>query len=66
MMDFLRDQAVVDISLGDCARLIAYYDSNAKGQLNFSDFTQMILPCEDPVLRAEASKRPYARVGRFD
>ena len=26
----------------------------------------MILPCEDPALRAEATKRPYSRIGRFD
>lgn len=66
MMDYLRDQGLVEISLGDCSRLISFFSSNADGKLNFADFTQMILPCEDPVVRAEASKRPYARVGRFD
>jgi len=34
--------------------------------MSFNDFLQMVLPCDNNMLRAQAQKRPYTRVGRFD
>ena len=66
LLDFLKEQGVIDVSLGDCARLLAFFDSDNDGKLSFADFSQMILPCEEPGLRASAMHRKYSRVGRFD
>ena len=34
--------------------------------MSFNDFLQMVLPCDNNLLRAQTQKRPYTRVGRFD
>jgi cytochrome c peroxidase len=62
----MRDQGVRDVSLGDCARLVSFFDSDHDNMLSFADFSQMVLPCEDQGLRNAAMSRPYSRVGRFD
>ncbi len=43
-----------------------FFDSDEDGRLSFQDFLQIVLPCEDNVLRNIAAERPSHRVGRFD
>jgi Ca2+-binding EF-hand superfamily protein len=52
--------------IGDCAKLVRFFDSDGDGILSYQDFIQMILPCDDNYMRAEVQRRPYSRVGRFD
>lgn len=37
--------------------MIKYFDIDMDGGLNYTEFLQMILPCDDLILRAEASQR---------
>ena len=53
-------------SIGDCAKLIRFFDSDEDGIMSYADFIQMVLPCDNNLLRAQAQKRPYTRCGRFD
>ena len=62
---FLQDNGATG-KIGDCAKLIRFFDSDEDGILSYNDFIQMVLPCDDNVLRADVQRRPYNRVGRFD
>jgi Ca2+-binding EF-hand superfamily protein len=66
VLQFLRDNHVMQFTQGDCQKLINYYDSNQNGFLSYQDFLQMVLPCEDLPLRLETSNRPFFRVSRFE
>ena len=39
LLEFMRDQGVRDVSLGDCARLISFFDSDNDNMLSFADFS---------------------------
>ena len=39
----------------DFIQLINYFDLNGENKLNYYDFLQMLLPCDDAYLRAAAS-----------
>ena len=54
------------VGIGDCAKIVRFFDSDEDGIMSYADFIQMVLPCDDNMLRAQAQKRPYTRVGRFD
>lgn len=56
----------VNSNIGECARLVNFFDSDEDGYLSYSDFIQIVLPCDDNLLRSQVQKRPYSRVGRFD
>jgi hypothetical protein len=38
--------------------MIAYFDLDGDRKLNYHDFIQILLPCEDSFLRAAATQRP--------
>ena len=65
LLVFLKENQV-NKTIGNCARLVKYFDSDGDGELSFADFIQMVLPCDDNLMRAQVQKRPYSRVGRFD
>ena len=54
------------LSIGDCAKVLRFFDSDEDGMMSYNDFLQMVLPCDNNLLRAQTQKRPYTRVGRFD
>ena len=64
--NFLRDNGVAHISESECYNLVCFFDSDGNKRLSFQEFIQMLLPCEDNVLRNITIDRPSVRVGRFD
>ena len=64
--DFLRDNAVHHVSYGEAQCLIDFFDSDGNKRLVFNEFLQMVLPCEDNILRNITLDRPSRYVGRFD
>ena len=58
LLNYLRDNNVYDITEADCYYLIKFFDSDEDGKLNFPDFMQMILPCDNTYLRSVATQRP--------
>jgi len=63
---FLKENGAIGIGVGDCAKLLRFFDSDEDGYIAYSDFIQIVLPCDNNLLRAQCQKRPYSRVGRFD
>ncbi len=39
----------------ECNYLVKYFDSEFRGVLNYNDFMQVLLPCNDAYLRAAAT-----------
>jgi len=42
--------------------MIAYFDLDGDRKLNYHDFIQILLPCQEPFLRAAATQRPSNRL----
>lgn len=66
ILNFLRDNNVFGVSEAECYRLVKFFDSDEDGRLSLSDFQQIILPCEDNLLRRITQERPSFRVTRYD
>ena len=49
-----------------CNYLVKYFDSEGSGRMVYFDFMSLILPCEDPFLRATATQRPANRTYATD
>lgn len=66
IVDFLRDNGVFHVSDAEAFDLVKFFDSDGNSKLSFQEFIQMLLPCEDNVLRNITIDRPSIRVGRFE
>lgn len=65
IVKFLQENGCTK-TIGECARLVRFFDSDEDGIISYADFIQMVLPCDDNLMRSQVQKRPYNRVGRFD
>ena len=63
---FLKDNHVSYVSVKDCSLLLKYFDTDMDGALNYTEFMQVLLPCDDMYLRSAATQRPTYPVGRYD
>ena len=66
IVNFLRDNSVYHVLESEAYNLVQFFDSNGNGRLSFQEFLQMVLPCEDNLLRNMTLDRPSARIGRYD
>ena len=62
----MRDNLIQHVAEQELFQLVKFFDSDEDGRLSYQDFLQMLLPCEDNLLRAITIERPSYRVGRFD
>ncbi len=62
----MRDNRAYHVTEAECHKLVKFFDCDEDGRLSLSDFVQILLPCEDNLLRRIASERPIFRVGRYD
>ena len=46
--EFLKGNGCLGVGIGDCAKLLRFFDSDCDGQMSYNDFLQMVLPCENP------------------
>jgi len=65
ILTYLRENRVYTTE-AECYRLVKFFDSDEDGRLSLQDFVQMLLPCEDNLLRRIVQDRPILRVGRYD
>lgn len=58
--NFLRENGFDDLTLEDWEYLVKYFDSDEDGVLNYTDYMQCVVTCDDPYLRAAVTQRePY-------
>jgi len=66
IINFLRDNSCFHISDSEAFSLIEFFDSDGNRRLNFQEFLQICLPCEDNVLRNVCLSRYSRPVSRYD
>ena len=66
LLNYLRDNQTFGHTEAECYYVIKFFDSDEDGKLNYPDFLQMLLPCDNPTLRAEATQRPTLVITQFD
>lgn len=47
LLNFLRDNQIYGVTEADCYYVVKFFDSDEDGKLNYPDFMQMILPCDN-------------------
>ena len=52
---FIRENGFREITKEDVAFLVRYFDQDNDRKLNYHDFLQVLLPCDDAILRAAAT-----------
>jgi hypothetical protein len=55
LLHFLRDNNVHNMTEADCYYIVKFFDADEDGRLHFPDFMQMVLPCDNNVLRSTAT-----------
>lgn len=58
---FIRGNNGRDLYDSQVNYMIKYFDSKGHGNIAYFDFMSLILPCEDPYMRAIATQRPAHR-----
>ena len=53
ILNFLRQNQIEEINESDCYSIVKYFDSKGHGNLAFNDFLQIVMPCDEPSLRAD-------------
>mmetsp|Transcript_21102 Transcript_21102/g.20265 ORF Transcript_21102/g.20265 Transcript_21102/m.20265 type:complete len:133 (+) Transcript_21102:106-504(+) len=66
VLNFIRDNGVNHITEADCYYVVKFFDSDEDGKLNYPDFMQLLLPCDNTFLRAKATQRPNVYINKFD
>jgi Ca2+-binding EF-hand superfamily protein len=66
LINFLRDNSVYHVAESEMFNLVCFFDSDGNRRLSFQEFLQMLLPCEDNLLRNMTLDRPSRRVARFE
>lgn len=46
------------VALSDIHLVVKYFDGDHDGYLNYQEFMQIMLPCDDMYLRSAATQRP--------
>ena len=62
---FIKDSGFTNFDETNVFHFLKYFDSTYERRLYFSDFLQVILPCDDVNLRAEVSQRKTYEVKKF-
>jgi Ca2+-binding EF-hand superfamily protein len=57
LLIFLHENDRPHYTLRDCQYVINYFDIDQDGTLSYTEFMQMVLPCDNLQLRSEASQR---------
>lgn len=64
LTQFERENGYRELEPADFKQMIKYFDLDGDGLLNYHDFLQMLLPCDDAYLRAAVSQRPNNELPR--
>jgi hypothetical protein len=63
---YYRENGIEKATEADCYYVVKYFDSDEDGCLNFQDFLQVLMPCDNQYLRAVIAQRPNYAVSKTD
>jgi Ca2+-binding EF-hand superfamily protein len=58
LCQFERENGFREVTPEDFIFMVSYFDLDNDGMLNYHDFLQILLPCDNPFLRSAATQRP--------
>lgn len=58
VLHFMRDNGYDQTEENECKHVCRYFDAQAEDRLHYIDYLQILLPCDQPYLRAQATQRP--------
>ena len=59
IFQFLQDNGL-EASMEECTYLVKFFDTDEDGALNYTDYMQMVVTCDDAYLRSTVTQRdPY-------
>lgn len=64
LCQFLRENGFRELEPNDFKSMIQYFDLDFDQKLNYHDFIQILLPCDDTFLRAAATQRPSNEIAK--
>jgi hypothetical protein len=66
ILKFLHDNSTYTVSDSEVFNLVKYFENDLSYKLSYKEFSQLLLPCEDSVVRNDVlSRKSYTRVGRY-
>lgn len=66
LCQFQKENGFRELEPDDFDTMIAYFDLDGDSKLNYHDFLQIILPCDDSFLRAAATQRPNGEIPKCE
>lgn len=54
---FLQENKVTHLTERECARVITYFDSDTDNGLNYKEWMEVLLPCDDLYMRSVITQR---------
>lgn len=65
ILKFLHDNSTFTVTDAEVFNLVRYFENDLTYKLSYKEFSQLLLPCEDTILRNDVlSRKSYTRVGR--
>lgn len=55
---FLQDNSVTHLNERECGRIVTYFDSDNDNGLNYKEWMEVLLPCDDLYMRSVITQRP--------
>lgn len=55
ILDFLRENQIYGTTYDEAKYLVNFFDSDSDAKLNYSEFMQMLVPCDNNQLRLEVT-----------
>ena len=66
LCQFQRENGFRELEPEDFNSMIAYFDLDSDKKLNYHNFLQILLPCDDAYLRAAATQRPNNEIPKCE
>ena len=57
VLSFQQENGVSGVEMMECTHLVKFFDSTLEGRLHYTDYLQIVLPCDSQYLRAQATQR---------
>jgi hypothetical protein len=66
IFSYAKENDIEEARLTECSHLVKFFDSTLEGKLHYTDFLQIVLPCDHQYLRAQATQRPTYPIKQDD
>eukprot|EP00347_Sterkiella_histriomuscorum_P002829 403366641 len=65
ILEFLKNNKIYSVTLDECQYIVRFFDSDEDAKLSYSDFLQLLVPCDNNILRCQVTQREPYKVEKF-